>query len=71
MLNKQNDCVVDLHVKEITVFFWYSTGHAFALGAILALAHDYRVMRTKRGWFCLPEVKYNMLFGKGLISLLR
>ena len=53
------------------VFFWYSTGHAFALGAILALAHDYRVMRTKRGWFCLPEVKYNMLFEKGHILLFR
>ena len=65
--------LVDLLVKEIDYcfFVWYSTGHAFALGAILALAHDYRVMRTKRGWFCLPEVKYNMLFGKGLISLLR
>lgn len=46
-------------------------GHAFALGAILALAHDYRVMRTKRGWFCLPEVKYNMLFEKGHILLFR
>ncbi|XP_020609016.1 enoyl-CoA delta isomerase 2, peroxisomal-like isoform X3 [Orbicella faveolata] len=46
-------------------------GHAFALGAILALAHDYRVMRTKKGWFCLPEVKYDMLFGKATILLLR
>jgi len=53
------------------VFIWYSIGHAFALGAILALAHDYQVMRTKKGWFCLPEVKYNMLFGEANILLLR
>ena len=31
-------------------------GHAFAAGAILALACDYRVMREDRGWFCLSEV---------------
>lgn len=57
--------------KSMNVFIWYSTGHAFALGALLALAHDYRVMRTKRGWFCLPEVKHSMRFGKANILLLR
>jgi enoyl-CoA hydratase/carnithine racemase len=37
-------------------------GHAFGIGAMLALAHDQRVMRADRGWWCLPEVDLGLPF---------
>jgi len=35
-------------------------GHAVAAGGMLALAHDFRVMRADRGFFCLPEIDLAM-----------
>ena len=47
------------------------TGHAFAAGALLSLAHDYRVMRSGRGWFCMPEIKLKLQFTMDFLQLLK
>ena len=45
------------------------TGHAFAGGAFLSFAHDFRFMRSDRGWLCLPEVDINMTLGPVFVGL--
>jgi enoyl-CoA hydratase/carnithine racemase len=46
-------------------------GHAFGIAAMLALAHDVRIMRVDRGWFCLPEVDLGLPFAPFMTALLR
>jgi Delta3-Delta2-enoyl-CoA isomerase len=46
-------------------------GHAFAGGAMLALAHDFIVMRGDRGYFCLPEVDLGLSFTTGMSALVQ
>lgn len=46
-------------------------GHAFAAGAMLALAHDAIVMRGDRGYWCVPEVDIHIPFTPGMTSLLQ
>jgi len=46
-------------------------GHCFAAGAMLALAHDWRVMRADRGFFCLPEADIRIPFTPGMTALIQ
>ncbi|MDQ6899238.1 MAG: enoyl-CoA hydratase/isomerase family protein [Candidatus Dormibacteraeota bacterium] len=46
-------------------------GHAFAAGAMLAIAHDMRVMRSDRGFICFPEVDIGMVFNAGMTCLIQ
>src|SRR4051795_3039476 len=46
-------------------------GHCFAAGAMLAVAHDFRVMRADRGFFCLPEVDIQIPFTPPMAALIQ
>jgi Delta3-Delta2-enoyl-CoA isomerase len=46
-------------------------GHCFAAGAMLSLAHDQRVMRADRGFWCLPEVDIDIPFTPGMAALIQ
>jgi enoyl-CoA hydratase/carnithine racemase len=46
-------------------------GHTFAAGAMLSLAHDLRVMRADRGFWCLPEADINIPFTRGMSALIQ
>lgn len=46
-------------------------GHAFAAGAMFTLAHDLRVMRADRGFWCLPEAEINIPFTSGMSALIQ
>lgn len=46
-------------------------GHVFAGGAMLALSHDWRVMRSDRGFFCLPEIDLGMPLALGMRTLIK
>lgn len=46
-------------------------GHSFGAAAMLAIAHDYRVMRDDRGYFCFPEVDIRIPFTPGMAALIQ
>ncbi|KAG0044934.1 hypothetical protein BGZ83_009807 [Gryganskiella cystojenkinii] len=46
-------------------------GHAFAGGCLLAMAHDYRVMRSDRGFMCMNEIDLPAPLPAGMSALLR
>ncbi|CAI2167823.1 11173_t:CDS:10 [Funneliformis geosporum] len=46
-------------------------GHAFAGGFMFALAHDYRVMRSDRGFLCMNEVDIPSPLHPGMAAIVR
>ncbi|MBT2232279.1 enoyl-CoA hydratase-related protein [Nonomuraea sp. NEAU-A123] len=46
-------------------------GHTFAAAAMFSLAHDFRVMRADRGFWCLPEASINIPFTPGMSALIQ
>jgi enoyl-CoA hydratase/carnithine racemase len=46
-------------------------GHSFGAAAMLAMAHDFRVMRADRGYFCFPEVDIRIPFTPGMAALIQ
>ena len=45
-------------------------GHAFGAGAQLVAAHDFRLMRADRGFFCMPEIDMKAFLHPGMTALL-
>jgi enoyl-CoA hydratase/carnithine racemase len=46
-------------------------GHAFGAGAMLGIAHDFRVMRSDRGYYCFPEADIQIPFTPGMAALIQ
>jgi enoyl-CoA hydratase/carnithine racemase len=46
-------------------------GHAFGAGAQLVVAHDYRIMRADRGFFCMPEIDMKVPLHPGMTAILQ
>jgi enoyl-CoA hydratase/carnithine racemase len=47
------------------------SGHAFGAGAMLAMAHDWRLMRSDRGYVCFPEIDIKIPFTAGMAALIQ
>ena len=60
-----------MNIQCIHFHDFFLSGHVYAGGAMMAMAHDFRIMRSDRGWFCLPEVKLGMPFSLGMMALLK
>jgi enoyl-CoA hydratase/carnithine racemase len=77
--NDRDEFVATLHRLEQTigrllVFPAYTVaainGHAFAGGALISCAFDYRVMREDRGYWCMNEAEIGLALDERLWSIL-
>jgi enoyl-CoA hydratase/carnithine racemase len=66
--------VLDI-MRRILTFPAYTVaalnGHAFGAGAQIALGHDARVMRSDRGYFCMPEVDMRAPLHPGMTAIIK
>lgn len=80
-ISKQSIEVSTRFRKNIQALFWrflhfplptvaVLNGHAFAGGAFIAIAHDYLVMNSKRGWFSMNEVRVGMRIPPATLEVL-
>jgi enoyl-CoA hydratase/carnithine racemase len=46
-------------------------GHAFGAGAQISLGHDFRVMRTERGYWCMPEINMKAPLHPGMTAIIQ
>lgn len=78
--NDRDQFVATLHQLEQTigrllVFPAYTVaainGHAFAGGALISCAFDYRVMREDRGYWCMNEAEIGLALDERLWSILQ
>jgi Delta3-Delta2-enoyl-CoA isomerase len=62
-------------MKRVLTFPAYTVaalnGHAFGAGAQIALAHDARVMRSGRGFFCMPEIDMKAFLHPGMTAIIQ
>jgi Delta3-Delta2-enoyl-CoA isomerase len=45
-------------------------GHAFGAGAVLAVTHDFVIMREDRGYWCLPEADLGLPLSLGMFGVI-
>jgi enoyl-CoA hydratase/carnithine racemase len=48
-----------------------ANGHAFGAGGQILLCHDYRFMRTERGYFCMPEIDIKAPLHPGMTAIIQ